>query len=77
MLSFTFFFPFKNGGKNLAVDIYVFSIQLFKIFFFDFAIVPLILIFNLFFFAYLLEIFKLAFYTLCIRINIWCTDQNQ
>lgn len=48
MSSFTFFFPFKNGGKNLAVDIYVFSIQLFK-FFLNFAIVPLILIFNLFF----------------------------
>lgn len=57
MLSFTFFFPFKNGGKNLAVDIYVFSIQLLKKNNFDFAIVPLILIFNLFFFAYLLEIF--------------------
>lgn len=45
-------------GKNLAVDIYVFSIQLLKKKNFDFAIVPLILIFNLFFVAYLLEIFK-------------------
>lgn len=56
MLSFTFFSLLKMVGKILLLIFMYFLFSFLKKKIFDFAIVPLILIFNLFF-AYLLEIF--------------------